>query len=379
MTAVRSRARSVADAVLAALFVALICLPTLRSLTQPSPAQVGAENRPPAPAPEWRWKPEVLTVFPAKFEAFFDDRFGYRDLLVRWLSLARVRWLHTSPSAKVVVGKKGWLYYTETPVGRDYDSVRPFTGEELAYWKQTLEQRRDWLAARGMRYYFVIAPDKQTIYPEMLPAALRPRHGSVRLDQLQAYLRAHSDFRILDLRAPLLEAKDRERLFCLTDSHWNDHAAYLAYRSLMATLAESFPGMEALPRAAFVEGRIPGRGGDLARMLGLGDRYREEYLVLNPRTPRRAHPAPLDPQWHVPEWRWPVLTERPGPQLPRAVMFRDSFAACMIPFLSEHFRRIFYYREEPTEFEFDVVEREKPDLVIQETVERKLLGSPIRQ
>ena len=379
MTAVRSRCRTAADAGLVILFIALLCLPTLRSLTNPSPAQAGTENRRLAPAPEWRWKPEYLTVFPAKFEAFFEDRFGYRDLLIRWLSLARVRWLRTSPSANVVVGKRGWLYYTDVPIGRDYDAVRPFTEEELACWQQMLEQRRDWLAARGMRYYFVIAPDKQTIYPEMLPATLRPRHGSVRLDQLQAYLKAHSDFRILDLRAPLLEAKDRERLFCMTDSHWNDHAAYLAYRSLMTTLAESFPCMEPLPRAALVEGRIPGLGGDLARMLGLADRYHEDYLVLNPRTPRQAHVIPVDPQWHVPDWRWPLLTERSGPHLRRAVMFRDSFAACMIPFLSEHFRRIFYFRQEPTEFDYTVVDREKPDLVIQETVERKLLESPIHR
>ena len=78
--------------------------------------------------------------------------------------------------------------------------------------------------------------------------------------------------------------------------------------------------------------------------------------------------------------RWPLLTERPGPQLPRAVMFRDSFAECMIPFLSEHFRRILYIHLEPEEFHYDLVEREKPDMVIQEMVERKLsLSSSIQR
>ncbi len=372
MTTIRSRSRMTADAGLVILFLVAICVPAVRSLTVSAQAQATTENRRLAPAPEWHWKRAYLIVFPTKFEAFFNDRFGYRDTLIRWLSLIRVRSLHTSASPQVIVGKKGWLYYTETPVGCDYANVRPFREEELEGWKQTLERRRAWLAARGIHYYFVVAPDKQTIYPEMLPAALRERRGPSRLDQLEAYLQAHSDFRILDLRQPLLRAKDRDRLFCRTDSHWNERGAYLGYRSLMEAVSESFPGLQPLPRSALQAGAMRTRGGDLARMLGLDDRYHEDFLFLAPRTPRQAHTVPVPPQWHLPDWRWPLLTERPGPQLPRAVMFRDSFAACMVPFLSEHFRHIFYVRQEPDEFDYALVEREKPDIVIQETVERKL-------
>ncbi len=375
MTAIRSRSRLIADAGLVTLFLVAICVPAVRSLTVSAQAQATTENRRLAPAPEWRWKRAYLIVFPAKFEAFFNDRFGYRDLLIHWLSLARVQWLHTSASSNVVVGKKGWLYYTPAPIGQDYERVRPFTDDELAGWKLQLEERRDWLAARGILYYFVIAPDKQTIYPEMLPRALRRRHGPSRVDQLQAYLQTHSDFRILDLRGPLLEAKDRERLYCMTDSHWNDRGAYLAYRSLMTAVAASFPGLQPLPRSAFRDVSARGLGGDLAHMLGLDDRYHEDYLILAPRTPRQAHAVPVDPRWQLPAWRWPLLTERPGARLPRAVMFRDSFAACIVPFLSEHFRHIYYVRQEPEEFDYALVEREKPDIVVQETVERKLFLS----
>ena len=54
-------------------------------------------------------------------------------------------------------------------------------------------------------------------------------------------------------------------------------------------------------------------------------------------------------------------TRMPG--LPRAVMFRDSFASWLIPFLSEHFSRIVF----SWEYSFDraLVEREHPDVVIQ--------------
>lgn len=52
-------------------------------------------------------------------------------------------------------------------------------------------------------------------------------------------------------------------------------------------------------------------------------------------------------------------------------MFRDSFADLLIPLLSEHFQRIVFSWQYT--FDRDIVEREKPDVVIQEMVERELM------
>jgi hypothetical protein len=65
-----------------------------------------------------------------------------------------------------------------------------------------------------------------------------------------------------------------------------------------------------------------------------------------------------------------VVTIHPNRALPRLVMFRDSFASALIPFLSEHFSRAVYLWQ----YNFDpaVVESEHPDVVIEEWVGRKL-------
>ena len=65
-----------------------------------------------------------------------------------------------------------------------------------------------------------------------------------------------------------------------------------------------------------------------------------------------------------------IVYENPNQGLPRAVMFRDSFASWLIP-LSENFSRITYSWQYT--FEYDTVERERPDVVIQEMVERALM------
>jgi hypothetical protein len=62
------------------------------------------------------------------------------------------------------------------------------------------------------------------------------------------------------------------------------------------------------------------------------------------------------------------VCDRPG--LPRAVILRDSMAIPLIPMLSENFSRVVYVITR--EFDGALIEREKPDIVIEEFVERSL-------
>jgi len=64
------------------------------------------------------------------------------------------------------------------------------------------------------------------------------------------------------------------------------------------------------------------------------------------------------------------VTVRPDAPIRRAVVFRDSFSMALVPFLSEEFGRAVYLWIQ--DFEPSVIEREKPDLVIQEYTERLL-------
>ena len=60
--------------------------------------------------------------------------------------------------------------------------------------------------------------------------------------------------------------------------------------------------------------------------------------------------------------------DRPG--LPRAVILRDSMAIPLIPLLSENFSRVVYVSSR--KLDRALIEREKPDIVIEELVERSL-------
>jgi hypothetical protein len=351
----------------------MLSLPAAWNVANRDEDSGNAENRQLASLPPFKLSRKYLLPFPAQFEAYYNDRFGFRTTLVHWLDHAEVFWLKVSPSPQVIVGKNGWYFLTEAPVTTACQPSTPLTPRQLARWQQMLEARRDWLAWRGIRYLVVMVPEKQTIYPENLPRKYRPLQTErTRLNQLMTYLHAHTTVPVLDLREPLRQAKAHERLYHFTDAHWNDHGGYIGYRRIVEALATWFPGMEPWPRSDFDEVVEHDDGGDCALMMGLKKELSEDYENLKPRrrlrTQGTAEGFPPDPAWMA----QPFAMFQADPGLPRAVMFCDSFTFSMYPFLSQHFQRIAYLWQTFPTFDTSVVEREQPDIVIQELVERKL-------
>jgi alginate O-acetyltransferase complex protein AlgJ len=371
------RLRKIADWAVILLFLGAIWLPLAGTFFHGRFNKATSDMRDLASLPELRLKGSVLKAFPEKFNQYWSDNFGFRGTLIRFLNVAKVRWLRVSTSAFVLLGRAPWLFYTPHPVGTNYDGVRPFTPRELDDWRRVLEQRRDWLQQRGCHYVLFIPPDKQTIYPEYLDPIFRTRHDQSRLDHLLIHLRDHhSPLEILDVRQPMRAAKANERLYHRTDAHWNDRGAFIGYQHLAGTLSKWFPSIRPWPRSDFEEATMDRPGGDLATMVYLADVAHEEWLNLLPRRPRQARPAKEGVAWPKENLEAtfplgkPFATECDDPRLPRAVMFHDSFCLAVQPFLSEHFRRIAYVWHD--DFFPEVVENERPEVVIQELLERKL-------
>lgn len=363
--------RIFADRITIALFLGILGLPLLGVLVGNRFNPIN-EMRTLAPFPQLAFRRDLET-FPAHFEEYWNDHFGFRGSLIYGLRVARAQLFHAAAFGHVLVGKASWLFFTPLTPGTDVEAIRPFSEAELDHWQQVLEHRRDWLQQRGCRYLLFIAPDKQTIYPEMMARRYRPRRYTSRLDQLINRLRERgSDIEIVDIRQAMLDTKERERLYHVTDSHWNDCGAYIGYSHLAAALAKWFPAVRPMPRSAFQMEGENWTEGDLARMLSLDDFKHEQWLHLRPLTPRRVH-APqegVDTPAGIELPNPPFADECDRATLPRAVMFHDSFLNALRPFLSEHFRRIAYVRHDDLLPEF--IEREHPEVVIQEWVERKL-------
>lgn len=358
--------------VLVVAFLVVIALPLASNLGGRDGADPHAENREMAPPPRLQRSWGALTTFANEFSRWFEDHFGFRSTLVRWYGESRLFWLGVSPSSAVIVGRDRWLFYADDSGLDDYVAQTPFTPDELHDWQTTLIETREWLAARGAAFVFTVAPDKHAVYPEQMPSSIRRIGPTTRTDELLNELRQHTDLTTVDVRPALLRAKARERLYHVTDTHWNDRGAFVAYREIVTAVRVLVPAVPpAWDRSDFTAAERLIEGQDLAGMIGLKRVLTENDLALVPLRPRRARvvePAGEPPNAEVGR----LVTEIAGSTLPRAVIVRDSFASALAPFLSEHFSRAVYLWQNYVDVK--TIEDEQPDVVIQEIVGRHLLS-----
>jgi hypothetical protein len=357
-----------ANVLLAVVFVVVISLPLAANLAGLDGGDPVAENRDLAafPALDGTWR--SLVAFPGDLGHWFDDHFGFRADLVRWDAEGRLFAFDTSSSSAVMRGKNGWLFYADDGATEDVAEASPLDAGAIENWRTTILRERDWLRGRGASFVFTIPPDKHVIYPEELPDTVGPAGDVSRTDQVLAAL-ADSGITV-DMRPALLAAKQQERLFHRTDSHWNERGALVAYQQIIEAVRRQRPSVPAAwPRSDFDAVSRETRGRDLAGMLGLTRVLREEDLALIPKRPRQARvvePPGADPRAE----EGLLITEIPGSALPKAVIIRDSFASALVPFLSEHFRRAVYVWQK--DFDATTVIEEQADVVIHEIVGRHL-------
>jgi hypothetical protein len=364
----------------------------LMAISLPGILMVAGDGERPMVRREEPARPERLTAMPEttlpairKLKRAFEENFGLRKQLLRWHGLLMVKGLGVSGSVMTVVGKEGWLFLAREVAARgetnflsDYRGTRPFTAPELAGWTRALEERRQWLAERGIRYLFVVAPNKESIYPEFLPATITRVSPRTRLDDLVAAARQNPRLAVVDLRPALREAKRHGRVYHRTDSHWNAMGAYAADGEIARSLARELPAVQPLPLSDFEVSVVRRPGGDLARFLGLQELLDEESVRFRLRRarPLRGLPGGLDVEGRDVDFPQQTVIECDDAPLPRAVVAVDSFGASLLPFLARHFRRTLVLPNTVVNLDRAAVEREQPAVFIHLMVERRLLSYP---
>ena len=366
--------RKAADFSLILCFMITIWLPFTDELLGLDKSKKPVEKRQLASRPDFLWHWEGLLRYPPEYEAYFNDHFGFRNWLINWHNRMKVKWLGEISTRRMVKGKDGWYFFTGDMI-LEYccRATEPFSRDELMQWQRKVEQWRDWLAQRKTKFLLVIVPNKHTVYSEYLPEWVTRIGDKSRLEQLVEHMKEHSDIELLDLRDALFAAKKDGRLHHRTDTHWNDRGAYVAYREIMLRLGRWFENVKPKPRSSFIVNTVTGRGGDLAVLMGQERSIKEDRVVFEPATPRCAQK--VDPGELMTMETWardaePVVTECPGGEIKRAVVFRDSYCNALIPFLSEHFGRVTYIWRH--ELNPRIIEHEQPDIVIFEVLERML-------
>ena len=356
--------------VLVLLFLAILLAVPVATVLSPDADRSASEKRSLAVAPRFGFDRKALTSFPSGFEHFFNDHFGFRGQMVYLNSLIKVGLLGTSSNEKVVVGKAGWFFLADERAM----APEPFTSAQLKMWRISLEAKQAWLKARGAEYVFMVAPEKHTIYPEYLPRSCPANSKPSNLDQLIEYLKHTSTVRVLDVRSPLRAAKVVAPVYYQTDTHWNLYGGAVACQELLHRVSEYNPSVRQMDLNAAVLRNTTFKAGNLALMLLLQDVMadREVEPVLPTGTA-----TVLISGAQTPDGLLLTISENHVGQQPNVVVFHDSMFDSMNRYFVQHFgRAVMVGGRRILKFEQDIIERERPQVVVEEIVERYLTGQP---
>ena len=330
--------RRITELLIAMLLSIAVCLVLAFALSEKKSVSE-AENRPLAALPELTLSSLLESKSGEAIEAYASDHFPLRAAL---LSLRhRIERLYRGESNGVLFTADGYLVRRSRSDTAGKENLRQNLG--------ALESLVSALTENGIPTVWALAPRTEDVVTSSLPRAYTDTHPSLG-ESPQA-------FPLTDL-APLLREKhdSGEAVMYKTDHHWTTLGAYYAYVALCPLL-----GVTPYPEEAFLQvtvktdfvGTTQALAGCLPRDLAATDTvtlyrydgdedftvtihdtgetrkglYAAEYL-----TTKDAYRFFLGGNYG----RVSVTTESGTPR-PRLLLFKDSFALSILPFLLRHY------------------------------------------
>ncbi|OQX15684.1 MAG: hypothetical protein BWK76_12825 [Desulfobulbaceae bacterium A2] len=356
------------------LFLLGIYLPFCGTILAEKKAVSLHEKRRLASFPKISFNHASLQALPKALEEYCRDHLFLREYFVRLNATLRVRFMNKSPTFMVLVGTDGWYYYCGDWALHDFLGRSDKTDEATTRaWETNLSRRARWLQDMGIQYLVALAPNKESVHAEFLPDRFRHLAGTTMLAALQARMQQREAAEhFLDLTPALRRAKETGPVYHKTDSHWNSHGAYIAYREIVERIRHWYPEVAPVAEDRIIRLRDEGFRGDLPALMGLADtiaepieRWTVQDACAVPRDSKSL--AELVPgRASLPSAGCPTAAPR------RVLVIADSFIEGLRDYLLETFQEVVISRElGPAELK-PFIAQYHPDLVLQLQVGRYL-------
>jgi hypothetical protein len=245
------------------------------------------------------------------FDQYFNDRFSMRGPLTVTKNWLDFNVFSMTDNKTVHVGTNGWLY--------SLNSIEDFRKEgcseenEVGWLVLQLHALEKIIKASGRRFFFIVAPNKATIYPEFV--GLIPKSDGCRYSQYDLFMEdiaAHPLQGFIRLDESLRKAKTRHGLlYDKTSTHWNGLGAQVAAETIHAWIGYDDPKIHQLDYRS-IDDRNPGNL--ITKVMGLSPPDENESF---------GH-----------------LEGLKKPDFPSGIVYGDSFLRNLIPYMMQMFRHI---------------------------------------
>lgn len=244
------------------IFCCIIAIPIFQTLVGVFPETKIEEKRELATFPKISLNEKTLEGL----TNYFNDNFGLRGSLIFLNNYIDLSVFKISPNAQVVIGKNGWMYYQ--PSYESNSLVLNQMDVELVSRKIYDFQKK--VEADGKKFVFVLAPNKESIYPEFLKEKLV---GLGNYDLIVNVLK-QNNVNTFDALKLLQDAKEQgQMVYSKNDTHWTRYGLFLTVNEMLKALgrvAIDSSGLEDVQRV-----------GDLSLLVGFNNSETVPQPIIN--------------------------------------------------------------------------------------------------
>lgn len=349
------------ESILIAIFIAILILPTNIDKLFLDHNSEGTENRVLNKKPQFNL--HNIDEYPNQYEIYYNDHIPMKQDIVRLNNYLKYNILGISPANYVIKGKHDWLFYNsknklDGDTLSDYLGTNHYTEYELQKIKENLLEKQAYLKERNIEFYLMICPNKMQIYPEYMPNYFIRQQKTTKADELVAYLEKHTDLKIIYPKQQLLDSKEERLLYYKWDTHWNEQGAYIGFKLLLDKIGgNKAPELKQLEVSSEAISK-----GDLSNMISINPKGTDYDYTIGYR-PEIGIDL-VEQQGSILRYKSTNLNSK------KLMMFRDSFTTALIPYITKEFNESLFIWD--AVFDVTMIEKEQPQIVIYEVVERSL-------
>ncbi len=309
--------------------------------------------------------------FTGEFETWFMDHLGLRQELITANATLQFRVFgRMLDKSNYHIGKNGDINYATEYMLVDYAHINLRTPQEVAQIGQSYQKLSDYLAAKGIPFYYVQCYDKHTIYPEQFVDTVRQIGDISKTDQVIAYLQDHTSVKTISLKQPLLEAKQTYEVFSNwgDPTHWSERGALVGYRYIMQWVNEDREDPLRVLQESDYDIQVRDGGITLNQVIHREDLL--EYFTIRDPKAEKADASVMGSvlAGDVRNSRW--VNPDAGNDL-KLLLMCDSYVDGFInDDLAESFSEVWLVRADYTSNLKEIVEEFEPDMIIYECAER---------
>lgn len=219
------------------LFVIVLMIPNIFLVTKKQVYPIN-ENRTLAELPDLYTANGLMEIseYCKSIEKWYNDRFAFRDLMIRTKNQINYSLLDYTPG--IYIGKDGYMSY------RKVIEVEQIANENLSYSSfQTIvdefEKMKEYLYKKNKKVFFMIPPQKNTVFPERTLdfPVIRPKENKYMIlrDMIN---KSNVKDNFIDAIPILRDAEKKYPTYYKTDFHWNGYGATQAFTQIVDKIAE---------------------------------------------------------------------------------------------------------------------------------------------